>query len=464
MTFNLNKKYQYIFLLIIFLGSLFNGSNSDLLIQINFVLFSALFFIVVLDINKKQFLIFLIKKNKNIILLYFAFLLYLIIQFLPLPIEVIKIITIEHYKIIDGLELDYKINFASISLNPSKTFFNFLNFVNIFIIILLTKAIFYKTDHITRFLFYVCLIGFVHAVLGIYFYLIGNPEVFIKASSEYKNSATGLFVNRTNYAIFLVLTAISGIQYIFEKNKKNINISQSKKRIDNLSIYVRSFLTFITVAIIVSLSRLGNFSYLLSICLYVLFSFFYSKENFNKILLFFFILFLFDILVLGFYFGSDKLFERFLFLTPDLTHSNNITDRASASVSFVSRFYLFDFSLDQIYNFLYTGYGAGAYETLYKIKATIIDSSYANHAHNEYLEYFGELGLVGSSLLLILIIWSLKKIFYKIKNNNDLIINFFPLFIILLSFLTTSFFDFSLHIPSIMYLIISIFSVCGSKK
>jgi O-antigen ligase len=125
---------------------------------------------------------------------------------------------------------------------------------------------------------------------------------------------------------------------------------------------------------------------------------------------------------------------------------------------------LFDFSLDQIRNFLYTGYGAGAYETLYKIKATIIDSSYANHAHNEYLEYFGELGLVGSSLLLILIIWSLKKIFYKIKNNNDLIINFFPLFIILLTFLTTSFFDFSLHIPSIMYLIISIFSVCGSKK
>jgi hypothetical protein len=217
MTFNLNKTYQYIFLLIIFLGSLFNGSNSDLLIQINFVLFSALFFIVVQDINKKQFLIFLIKKNKNIILLYFAFLFYLIIQFLPLPIEVIKIITIEHHKIIDGLELDYKINFASISLNPSKTFFNFLNFVNIFIIILLTKAIFYKTDHITRFLFCVCLIGFVHAVIGIYFYLIGNPEVFIKASSEYKNSATGLFVNRTNYAIFLVLTAISGIQYIFEK-------------------------------------------------------------------------------------------------------------------------------------------------------------------------------------------------------------------------------------------------------
>ena len=150
MSFNLNKQYQYIFLFIIFFGSVFNGSNSDLLIQINFVLFSGLFLFLIQDINKRQFLIFFIKKNKRAVLLYLAFLLYLIFQFLPLPIELIKIITPNHYKIINELEFSSKINFASISLNPSKTFFGFLNFLNIFIIILITRTTFYKKNYICK--------------------------------------------------------------------------------------------------------------------------------------------------------------------------------------------------------------------------------------------------------------------------------------------------------------------------
>jgi len=228
MGFNLNKRYQYIFLFIIFFGSVFNGSNSDLLIQINFVLFSGLFLFLIQDVNKRQFLIFFIKKNKRAVLLYLAFLLYLIFQFLPLPIELIKIITPDHYKIINKLEFSSKINFASISLNPSKTFFGFLNFLNIFIIILIAKTTFYKKNYIPRFLYYASLIGFIHAVIGIYLYLIGNPDFFIKEINAYKNSATGLFINRTNYAIFLVLTAIASIQYIFEKNKKNLNDKKIK--------------------------------------------------------------------------------------------------------------------------------------------------------------------------------------------------------------------------------------------
>jgi O-antigen ligase len=461
MGFNLNKQYQYIFLFIIFFSSVFNGSNSDLLIQINFVLFSGLFLFLIKDVNKRQFLIFFIKKNKHAVLLYLAFLLYLIFQFLPLPIELIKIITPNHYKIINKLEFSSNINFASISLNPSKTFFGFLNFLNIFIIILITRATFYKKNYIPRFLFYTSLIGFIHAVIGIYLYLIGNPDFFIKEINAYKNSATGLFINRTNYAIFLVLTAIASIQYIFEKNKKNVNDKKNKDI--NLSIYVRCFLIFITIAIIVSLSRLGNFAYLLSIFFYILFSFFYSKENFNKILFFFFILFLFDILILGLYFGSDRLFQRFLFLSPELNYSTN-TEHGNVLLSTVSRPDLFNFSLEQIKNYFYTGYGSGSYETLYKIKAVSINSSYANHAHNEYLEYFGELGLIGICLLLILIFLFLKKLFYSAIITNRLDLNMFPLVIILLVFSMTSFFDFSLHIPSIMYLVVSFFCICSPQK
>ena len=172
---------------------------------------------------------------------------------------------------------------------------------------------------------------------------------------------------------------------------------------------------------------------------------------------------MFDILILGLYFGSDRLFQRFLFLSSELNYSTN-TEHGNVLLSTVSRPDLFNFSLEQIKNYFYTGYGSGSYETLYKIKAVAINSSYANHAHNEYLEYFGELGLIGICLLLILIFLFLKKLFYSAIITKRLDLNMFPLVIILLVFSMTSFFDFSLHIPSIMYLLVSFFCICSPQK
>jgi O-antigen ligase len=150
-------------------------------------------------------------------------------------------------------------------------------------------------------------------------------------------------------------------------------------------------------------------------------------------------------------------------LSPELNYSNN-TEYENIILSTVSRPDLFNFSLEQIKNYFYTGYGSGSYETLYKIKAAAINSNYANHAHNEYLEYFGELGLIGISLLLILIFLFLKKLFYLVVITKRLDLNIFPLVIILLVFIMTSFFDFSLHIPSIMYLLVSFFCICSPQK
>ena len=43
MQLSKNKKYQYSFFLLIVIYSLFNGGNSNLLIQINFLLISFFF-------------------------------------------------------------------------------------------------------------------------------------------------------------------------------------------------------------------------------------------------------------------------------------------------------------------------------------------------------------------------------------------------------------------------------------
>ena len=74
------------------------------------------------------------------------------------------------------------------------------------------------------------------------------------------------------YSCFLVLCFLSGMEYLkkidhYEKNNKNNFFNK---------IYIRIFILLITIGIITSFSRLGNFLLISVITLYIL------KEFFNK--------------------------------------------------------------------------------------------------------------------------------------------------------------------------------------
>ena len=103
----------------------------------------------------------------------------------------------------------------------------------------------------------------------------------------------------------------------------------------------------------------------------------------------------------------------------------------------------------QISNYLFFGYGLGSFETLFKINFIELNNFYANHAHSDLFEFFGEFGLVGSILLMTPILnFFLDKKSYSFIN----IILFIFLIIILV-------FDFSLHVPIIQILFLIFFTL-----
>ena len=174
-----NKKiifYSYCTLLLG--GSFFNGSNSDLLIQLNFIVF-ACFFLFLLSIkNYKAHFVYFFRKNKITISLYALLLLFIALQMLPLPLSILKHVSPAHYAITQ--ELDISFSYYSISLDSKATYFQFLNFVNFFLIIFCAKIICVNRHDKSKFYFIVCLIGFIHAFVAIYLYLQGNPPFFLK--------------------------------------------------------------------------------------------------------------------------------------------------------------------------------------------------------------------------------------------------------------------------------------------
>ena len=137
MSIKKTKLYRYIFLFILTLMVIFNGGYSDLSIQFNSIVISTLFLFLLKEKNYFTHLKKIFITNKIAIYLFIIFLIFLIFQTLPIPIEIIKFLSPEKYKILNSMIFEN--NFTSISLDPSNTFFNFLNYFSLFLYLMIFK-------------------------------------------------------------------------------------------------------------------------------------------------------------------------------------------------------------------------------------------------------------------------------------------------------------------------------------
>tara|TARA_Y100000389_G_scaffold200152_1_gene239988 strand:+ start:142 stop:1461 length:1320 start_codon:yes stop_codon:yes gene_type:complete len=434
MQFSKNKKYQYSFFVLILIYSIFNGGNSDFLIQINFILISFFYIICLNDKNYNLHFKYFFKKNKNSIYFYIIFLFYLLFQTIPLPIETLKFFSPEKYNYLITLSLDFK--YSSISLAPSNSFFQLLNFCSLLILIFILKMIFYNERHKNRLYLFLSFIGFLSASIATFLYLSGNIDILSFKSYNSSNASTGFFINRTVFSVFLLFCLISSLEYL--GSSKNIKFNFIA------SIYVRLFIVFIAIGLVTTFSRIGNFLLLNTMLIYLINEIFSKKEKNNIFRNMILIIIIIDVFILGIYFGSSRIIERFSFLENEFAEINN-------SDINLSRFQVIKFAFYQINNYLFFGYGPGSFETLFKLKFPNLQNHFANHAHSDLIQFVGEFGLIGFILFLLSIMNFFLKLNYNLKTN-----------LVLFYILIILFFDFSLHIPLIQILFI-FFLIFNSK-
>ena len=438
-----SKLYQYIFFIIITLMVIFNGGNNNLYIQFNFIIISLFFLLFIKEKNYLAHVKEIISKNRIAILLYSLFISFLIFQTIPLPIEWLSFLSPEKYNILN--ELEFNKNFSSISLNPSNSYFSLLNYLSIFLYLIIFKSLFYRNKDIFKFYYFLVSLGAFAASVAIYFYLIGNPDFMMLKNKISPGSATGFFINRTVFSCFLTLCFFSGIEYL-----KKID-DYKKDNTDKFfnKIYVRIFILLITIGIITTFSKLGNFLFISIVILYILHAFFINDKKSKFFLITLILIVLVDILILGFYFGSEKLLQRYLFLQNDI-----IEYLPSAEQSFLSRADIVKFALVVSKKFVFWGYGGGGFEYLFKINFENLSTVYASHVHSDIIEFIGEFGLIGFTLILLSLLFScIKKNFFSFKN---ILLLYLLLFILI--------FDFSFHIPLIQLLFILLLSMNYNKS
>ena len=434
---------QNLFLFVITLCVSLNASNTNVLIQISSINFIILFF---LCLKNKQILEAIkvnYSNNKVFFVIFFAYVSYLVIQIVPLPLHWFEVIAPANHALYSSIKIDKE--FWSLSLDPSSSYFRILNVINFFIIFLVFPALFFKSRHLMKVLFFFSLLGFCHAVFATYWMLIGNPSNFLIQKIHYLNASTGLFVNRAVFATFLVLCAFSALYYMaifFQKNKiTNFGLFA---QINTKIIYLRIFIIFLTIGILTTWSRIANFSYVLVLISFLIYSKISFKKYINPLSTIIFFILAFDILILGLVFGNAKLIERYA---------------ETSLVGEAIRFEFHEFGLAQFKKFWLFGYGSGAFGIVYKLFANILPGTgIAIHAHNDGIELMGEVGILGILIILLLSLIYFKKLVNNIRDHRV-----FARCILISSLLVIlfiqSFVDYSLHIPGISTLLAVIFSV-----
>jgi O-antigen ligase len=436
---------QNLFCIILAITISFNASINVLLTQFSSIIFIIFFLIClknndILEAIKKNYI-----KNRFFFLIFVIYLGYLIFQIIPLPLNWIEVMAPNNYDLYSSIEIDKKL--WSISIDPSSSYFSLLNCISYLIIFLTFPILFNRSKYLMKFTFYLCMLGFFHAIFATYWMLIGNPSNFLIEKIHYINASTGLFVNRSVFATFLFLCAFSGLYYIvifFQKNK--ILTFNFIEQISSKVFFIRIFIIFLSIGILTTWSRVANFSYVLILLTFLFYSKINFKKYFNPLSTIVIFILIFDVLVLGIFFGNAKLVER-LAETSIIGEAGRLNFQA--------------FALEQFKDFWLFGYGSGAFEQLFKIFYILPDNasySIAQHAHNDGLELLGEIGILGISILSILSISYFKKLLQEIKDKKK-----FARFILISSLLLILFIqslvDFSIHTPGISILLMTILSI-----
>ena len=433
---------QNFFLIVLTYTVSFNASINPLMTQISSIGF---IFVLILCLKNDQILETIkINYKSNLFFFYFfaLYIIFLIFQIVPLPLDLIKVIAPSNYDLYSSIKIDNR--FWSISVDPSSSYFSILNCISYFIIFLIFPVFFNRKKYLMKFLFFMCILGFFHAVFATYWMLIGNPSNFLIEKIHYLNASTGLFVNRSVFGTFLYLCSFSSLYYIVVFfQKKQIISFNFNEQIKSKIFFIRIFIIFLSIGILTTWSRIANFSYVLILLSFLFYSKILFKRYINPLSAVIIFILIFDVLVMGIFFGNAYLIER-------------LVETSIAGEE--TRLDLQKFGLDQFKRFWLFGYGNGAFGELFKIFYTLPLGILAQHAHNDLIELLGEVGVLGVLILFLLYISYFNIIKKDIKEIRKLA-RFILLSLLLITLLFQSLVDFSLHTPGILILLMSILSI-----
>lgn len=315
---------------------------------------------------------------------------------------------------------------------------------------------------IERTCFFLVCCGVFQALYGSFMTLSGLEYGFFLEKEAYRGVATGTFINRNHLAGYLEMCLAIGIGLLVSSLNRDSHVSW-RNRVRNLldallgeKIRLRVFLALMVIALVLTHSRMGNTAFFSSLLICGALWMLFEKKFHKGAIILFVSLVLIDTLIVGQWFGFEEVVQRL---------ENTSADSESRDEVVAD-------GLIMLNDFWLTGSGLGSFGNAFpKYQKNTVTGylSYYDHAHNDYLEFFVELGIVGMLALILLVGLTLYKSLIAMFKRRDRLARgiAFASTMGMIALLIHSAVDFNLQMPANALLFIVILAlgwISGSLK
>ena len=382
--------------------------------------------------------------------LFLGFLVFAIIQFVPVPKILVRIFSpgVYAYQQLNTVEFS-KLHFLSFSLIPSLSLRSFLEVLVYIIIGFLVLRTVTRRHQFIRIYSVIIALGVFEAFYGMYELFNNNPHILFYKKIHNLDSVTGTFVNRNHLSGYLEMIVPLAIGLFIARidlfSTARLTLREKLLRLSEKGFSTNALLfsaiILMAVAVIFSKSRSGVFILVFTFILFLgLVSIYFNiyvvrKDWVKNFLRAAFLGFVF----VSLYVGIDAMLQRFSL--DKLLQDQRPTYWVNTMRTFAD-YPLFGTGLGT-FGALYPNLGAGDEGPVVLV-----------HAHNDYLEYLSELGFIGFGLLVggILYMAIVSFIVWSSRGHPEVKGLALGGIIAIIGILIHSITDFNLHIPANMVL------------
>ncbi|WP_395340678.1 O-antigen ligase family protein [Ningiella sp. W23] len=346
-----------------------------------------------------------LSKYMSMIYLWLGFIFLALLQIIPLPEAIVSLLSPASAEL-------YSLSNADtfyLSIDSGQSTINFIKLLSLFCLMTLIMQLVNSEKRIKLLLLTMLAAGTFQALYGTITILSG-AQTSLVFDMDIKNRATGSFVYHNHFANFLLLSLAAGIGLIvaaLEKDKSMSKRDRLRTFIETLlgsKTIVRIGLAIIVIGLVMSRSRMGNVAFFASVAIVGLIALMLIRNRSNGLLIFVVSMFIIDLFIVSAYFGLERVKDRL----------------AQTSLANESRDEIVADALPIIQDFPLFGSGAGSFYSIFPQYQQNYVSAFYDHAHNDYLQFVIEFGLVGAFILLAICLFTFYKAFramYLRKNS-----------------------------------------------
>ena len=281
------------------------------------------------------------------------------------------------------------------------------------LLFLLVVSLFHTRKRLSLLLCTLVVSGALQAFWGAFMTLSGVEWLLVGPKSTYLGDATGTLVNRNHLAGYLEMTLACGIGLLLAlRDNRPFSWVNLLELLMGPKARLRLALVVMVIALVMTHSRMGNTAFFVSLLLVGGLFVLLEKEHRLRNSLILASIILIDVLVISQYFGLEKLKDRLLSTQlNDVVVNGEVVQQANEV-----RDDVFGYAIPLLQARPLVGQGAGSFEAVFPQYPGEDIRLHFDHAHNDYLQFAIEFGVLGSlplAAFILLALWHALKALWR---------------------------------------------------